>query len=135
MTTRTHRRLAGPTALVATLALTAIGAVPAYASHGGDDVVRRGACTGSTHVKVKAKHDDGRIEVEGEVDSNRNGQAWSWRLLHNGSVSARGTRTTKAPSGSFEVHRRVVDLKGTDSLTFRARSTRSGEVCRGTVRL
>jgi hypothetical protein len=120
--------------LVAALALTTFGVAPAYASH-GDDVVRRGGCTGSTHWKVKAGHDDGRIEVEGEVDSNRNGQTWAWRLVHNGSVSAHGTRTTKAPSGSFEVHRRVVNLKGTDTLTFRARNSRSGEVCRGTVRL
>jgi hypothetical protein len=128
MTTRTV-----PT-LVAALALTTLGAAPAHASHGGD-VVRRGACDGSTHWKVKASHDDGRIEVEGEVDSNRNGQAWAWRLVHNGSVSAHGTQTTKPPSGSFEVRRRVVDLKRTDSLTFRARNTKNGEVCRGTVRL
>jgi len=122
------------TTLVATLALTAFGAAPAYAS-GGDDVVRRGPCTGSTHWKVKAGHDDGRIEVEAEVDSNRNGQTWAWRIVHNGSVSARGSRTTQAPSGSFEVRRRVVDLAGTDTLTFRARNTRNGEVCRGTARL
>jgi len=121
-------------AITATLALTAIGAGPTYAS-GGDDVVRRGACTGSTHWKLKAGHDDGRIEIEAEVDSNRNGQSWAWRLVHNGSVSARGSRTTKAPSGSFEVRRRVVNLAGTDTVTFRARNTRNGEVCRGTARL
>ena len=99
------------------------------------DKVRRGGCTGSTHWKVKAGHDDGRIEFEGEIDSNHNGQTWHWRLRHNGSVSARGTATTHRPSGSFEVHRRVVNLKGTDTLVFRAKNRHSGEACRGRIRL
>ncbi len=107
---------------------------PATAS-GGDDVVRRGSCSGSADWKLKAKPDDGRIEVEGEVDSNRVGQSWNWRIKHNGTVSARGTATTRAPSGSFSVHRRMVDLRGTDTFVFRARNPRSGEVCRGIVRL
>jgi hypothetical protein len=123
---------------IAIAALTAV-AVPvtlaAPAQAGGDEVIRRGSCTGSTDWKLKAKHDDGRLEVEGEVDSNRNGQTWRWRFVHNGSVSARGTSRTHAPSGSFEVERRMVNLRGTDTITFRARNPNSGEVCRGTVRI
>ena len=88
-----------------------------------------------TDWKLKAKHDDGRLEVEGEVDSNRNGQDWRWRMVHNGSVSARGWATTHAPSGSFEVERRMVNLGGTDKIVFRARNPRTGEVCRGVVRI
>jgi len=99
---------------------------------GGDDrVIQVGSCTGSTDWKLKVKTDDGRLEVEGEVDSNRNGQRWDWTIRHNGSVSARGTATTVAPSGSFEVERRVVDLAGTDRIVFRA--VHAGEVCRGVV--
>lgn len=68
---------------IAIAALTAV-AVPvtlaAPAQAGGDEVIRRGSCTGSTDWKLKAKHDDGRLEVEGEVDSNRNGQTWRWRF-------------------------------------------------------
>ena len=45
-----------------------------------------------------------------------------------------GTATTKAPSGSFEVRRVVVDAPGTDKLVFRARNPRTDEVCRGVVR-
>jgi hypothetical protein len=106
---------------------------PAQAK-GGDDVVRRGSCTGATHWKLKVKPDDGRLEVEAEVDSNRVGQTWHWRLVHNGSTSASGTRKTTAPSGSFEVHRRMVNRPGTDTVTLRASNARSGERCVGTVR-
>ena len=127
--TRMRVALAG----VAVAALFA-GAAPASADDGGR-VLRTGACTGSAHWKLKAKHDDGRIETEAEVDSNRNGQKWRWRIVHNGSVSARGTATTRPPSGSYDVERRLVNFRGRDTITFRARNIRSGQVCRGTVRL
>ena len=60
----------------------------------GDDPVRRGSCSGSTDWKIKVGPEDGRLEVEAEVDSNRSGQTWRWRLVHDGSVSASGTRST-----------------------------------------
>ena len=75
-----------------TAALVA-GTAPA-ALAGGDDTVRRGSCSGSTDWKIKVGPEDGRLEVEAEVDSNRSGQTWRWRLLHDGSLSASGTRTT-----------------------------------------
>ena len=120
------------TGLVAAAALVATTTPVAFA-HGGDDKERRGSCTRSTDWKVKVGPEDGRLEVEGEVDSNRNGQTWRWRIMHNGSLSASGTRVTRAPSGSFEVRRTVVNLRGPDQIVFRARNPRSGEVCRGTV--
>ena len=122
------------TRLLAGALLTAAVAVPALpAAANEDDVIRRGSCSGSTDWEVKASPEDGRIEVEGEIDSNRNGQSWRWRLLHNGSLSDRGSRTTRAPSGSFEVRRVVVNLRGTDKLVFRAMNPTSGETCRGVV--
>ena len=123
---------------IAALALVAAAApvaVAGTASAGDGDVVRRGSCSGSTDWKLKAKHDDGRLEVEGEVDSNRNGQSWRWRMVHDGSLSARGTATTHAPSGSFSVERRMVNQRGTDKIVFKARNLRTGEVCRGVVRI
>ena len=116
--------------VAATLSLSAAG--PALAND--DDVIRRGSCSGATDWKVKASPEDGRIEVEGEVDSNRNGQTWRWRIRHNGSLSARGTATTQPPSGSFEVRRVLVDAAGTDKIVFRARNPRTDEVCRGVLR-
>jgi hypothetical protein len=122
-------------AVLALVAAAAPVAVAGTATAGDGDVVRRGSCSGSTDWKLKAKHDDGRLEVEGEVDSNRNGQDWRWRMVHDGSVSARGRATTHAPSGSFSVERRMVNLRGTDTIVFKARNPRTGEVCRGVVRI
>ena len=120
-------------AVVAAASLVTV-AGPAEAS-GGDDIVKRGNCARTTDWKLKVGREDGRFEVEGEIDSNRNGQTWGWLIRHNGSVSARGTRTTQAPSGSFEVRRLLVNLPGTDTIVFRATNTRNGEVCRGVVRI
>ena len=121
---------------LAALALVAAAAPVAVAgTASAGDVVRRGSCSGSTDWKLKAKHDDGRLEVEGEVDSNRNGQNWRWRMVHDGSLSARGTATTHAPSGSFSVERRMVNQRGTDTIVFKARNLRTGERCRGVVRI
>lgn len=122
------------TAAAAGLVVAALGA-PAAASGGGGRVENSGSCSGSADWKLKAKPDNGRIEVEAEVDSNVNGQVWAWKIKHDGNVSASGRSTTRGPSGSFSVNRRIVDTAGTDTITFRAENTRSGEVCRGTVTL
>jgi hypothetical protein len=121
---------------LSTLALPLAGVAPASASHGGGDAVRtHGGCGGPAVWKLKVKPDDGRIELEAEVDSNRNGQVWAWRIKHNGSLSAKGTRTTRGASGSFSVSRRMSDLAGTDHFTFRAVRRATGDVCRGTISL
>lgn len=116
---------------VAMTAVLLTGAGPAMAKDG--DVIRKGSCSGSGTWKLKASPEDGRIEVEGEIDSNRIGQRWRWRLKHNGTLSAKGRATTRAPSGSFEVRRVVVNVRGDDHLVFRATNRRTGEVCRGSV--
>ena len=129
-----HHKLA--VAFVAALAVPVALAGSASASGGGDDRVERsGSCSGSTDWKLKAKPDDGRLEVEGEIDSNRNGQTWNWVIRHNGAIAARGQARTTAPSGSFEVERRLANLAGVDTFVFRATNPASGEVCRGVVRI
>jgi hypothetical protein len=124
-------------ALTLTAVVASLGAIaPAHASHGGRAGVRTsGACSNAAHWKLKAKPDNGRIEVEGEVDSNHSGQVWHWVIKHNGNVSAKGTSTTAGRSGSFSVQRRVSNLPGTDHFVFRAKRSATGEVCRGTVSL
>jgi hypothetical protein len=123
-----------PTRIVSVALAAAALASPALPASANDaDVVRRGGCTLNADWKLKASPENGRIEVEGEVDSNKVGQTWNWRIVHNGSSSAHGSATTKAPSGSFEVRRLVVNLAGSDAITFRARNPRSDEVCRGSL--
>jgi len=132
--TITARIVAATVAAVATIAVPVTLAVPADA-RGGAEVIRTGDCSLRADWKLKVKQDNGRLEVEAEVDSNRVGQTWRWFIRHNGSISARGVATTQAPSGSFTVRRRLVDLAGIDTIVFRARNPRTDEVCRGVVRL
>jgi hypothetical protein len=125
-------RTALASAAVAALTLPMGLVAPATASHGGgDDVRTSGRCSGSAHWKLKAKQDDGRLEVEGEIDSNVAGQVWRWTFKHNGSLSAKGSKQTAGRSGSFEVGRRMADLAGADRFVFRA--THGSQVCRGTL--
>lgn len=111
-------------------------ALPSAASgHSDDDEVRRsGSCSGSTDWQVRAKRDDdGRIEVRGRVDGTSRGQAWRWRIKHNGSVSSAGSAKTRGESASFEVRRTLVDLPGEDRIVFRAVRPRTREVCRAVI--
>jgi hypothetical protein len=136
------RRSISTIAAAASIALL-VGAGPAVAGDGDDDnggsgggggddrVIRVGSCTGSADWKLKVKTDDGRLEVEGEVDSNQTGQRWAWTIRHNGGVSVRGTSRTTGRSGSFSVERTIVNLPGTDRVVFRA--VHAGQVCRGVI--
>ena len=98
-----------------------------------DDVIRRGACSDASDWKLKLSPENGRIEVEFEVDSNRVGQTWNVRLKNDGNVFFSGTRTTQAPSGSFEVRRLTNNGAGSDFIVGRAVNPKTGEVCRGTA--
>ena len=117
--------------LILAIAAAALVVVPATWAKDGDVLVR-GTCTSSTTSKLKLSEEDGRIEVEFEVDQNRNGVRWSVLLRRPTTVLVRTTRVTRAPSGSFELRRVVADLAGRDRITARATSP-SGEVCRATA--
>jgi hypothetical protein len=106
-------------------------ATPANAADG--DVRTHGACSASGTWKLKAKPDDGRLEVEGEVDVNRNGQSWNWKILRNGNVVANGSATTHAPSGSFSVQRRIANPAGSDRIGWRATNPATGNTCQGSL--
>jgi hypothetical protein len=129
---RTTTHVLAP-AIVVSSAVLLGSAVPALAK-GGDDVRTSGACQGGAHWKLKAGAEDGRIEVEGEVDSNRAGQTWKWSLTHNGTAAGSGTRQTAGRRGSFEVRRVTGNRAGTDTVVVTARRPGTQQVCRGTVR-
>lgn len=97
---------------------------------GGGDRGKRvaGTCTDGSSVKLKAKPDDGRLEVELEVDQNRNGVTWQVRVRRDGVLVVRRSATTHAPSGSFSVERKIANPAGSDRIAARATSP-SGEVC------
>jgi hypothetical protein len=113
------------------IAAAALVAVPATSAKDGDVLVR-GVCTGPSSSKLKLSEEDGRIEVEFEVDQNRNGVRWTVTLRRPTTLLVRTTRVTRGPSGSFELRRVVGDRAGSDRII--ARATRSsGEVCRATA--
>ncbi len=133
MTRTRSRTLVRPVVVGLALTTFSFGATSASAHDGSDDdrVTREGSCSGRADWELKVKTDDGRLEVEAEIDSSVGGQKWRWTLRHNGSVSDRGTATTTGSSGSFEVERKIVDLAGTDTVAFRA--ARKGQVCRAVI--
>ena len=105
--------------------------VPAMASHGGGGKERTGSCSQGAQWKLKAKTDDGGLEVEGEVDTNQSGQTFAWKIIDNGQVQAKGSSTTGGASGSFSVERRIPNQQGTDKLVFKAKNAANGETCTG----
>jgi hypothetical protein len=121
------------TVLTALLAIAV--ALPAVApAKNNPGVTRTGVCSGlGASWKLKAKHDDGRVETEFEVDQNRNGRRWNVVIRRNGVVVFRGSRITRPPSGSFSINRRIVNAVGRDRIVATARSVVGGGVCRGVV--
>lgn len=119
-----------------TVGLTAplvAAATPAFASGGGGGVRSSGACTNGGHFELKAKHDDGRIEMEYQVDSNRAGQVWAVRITDNGKVVVSRTATTAGPSGSFTIRKVIANQPGADKIN--ARATFQNHTCGGAVSL
>jgi hypothetical protein len=113
------------------VAVLLLSAAPSGAVAKDGDIIRRGSCSARSDWKLKLSPEDGRIEVELEVDQNRVGRTWNVALKRNGTVFWRGQRTTRAPSGSFEVRRVTNDGVGPDRIRARAVDPASGEVCRG----
>ena len=120
--------------VLAVLLVTAV-ALPALASARNDPgVIRSGSCSGSGATwKLKAKHDDGRVETEFEVDQNVAGRRWNVVIRRNGVVVFRGARITRPPSGSFSITRRIANAAGRDRILATARALAGGAVCRGVV--
>ena len=98
---------------------------------GSGDVIRTGSCSAASDWKLKLSPEDGRIEVEFEVDQNVVGDTWRLRFLRNGTLFATARTTTRAPSGSFEVRKLANDGSGTDAFRVRAANQSTGEVCVG----
>ena len=115
-------------ALTGVIAASFLALAPAAIAKDGD-VIRQGTCTGNSTAKIKLSPENGRIEVEFEVDQNKVGDTWRVKLRHNGVEFFTGTRTTQAPSGSFEVRKVVDNAAGTDTVRARARNLSTGEVC------
>jgi hypothetical protein len=123
--TTMSRSLIPLTLILFAAALLAVPAASAKRSH--PTVSVRGACSQQSTSKLKLSREDRRIEVEFEVDQNRNRVPWKVTFRRNGVRVASFTATTRAPSGSFEARRLIANRPGTDRIT--ARAVRSSETC------
>ena len=120
--------------IIITMVVASLLVIPmAPVSANEADVRRSGSCSGSTDWKLKLSPENGRIEVEFEVDQNRTGHDWKVVMKHDGDVFFRGTRTTAGRSGSFEVRDVTDNSNGTDNYVAKARNPQTDEVCRGTA--
>ncbi len=117
--------------IVALLVVASLGAVAGPVAAKDGDVIRRGQCTAASTWKLKLSPENGRIEVEFQVDQNRNGRLWYVTLRDNGVLVWKGSRYTQAPSGAFTVRRLITNRAGSDRIVARAVNARTGEVCRG----
>ena len=114
---------------IGTIAATAMGAaiLATGAAAKDGDVLVAGTCTGPSDAKLKLSEEDGGIEVEFEVDQNRNGVRWVVTLHRNGVLVGSRSRVTRGPSGSFEVG--FVARNGVGADRFVGRAARVGERC------
>src|SRR5262249_24701148 len=120
--------------VAATIVAVTQAAFASTAKH-GNGVEKSGTCSASSTWKLKAKPDNGKLEVEFEVDQNVSGDTWNVRLKDNGMVFFKGQRVTRDPSGSFEVRRLTANLDGTDMISARAANQSTGEVCRAALKI
>jgi hypothetical protein len=117
--------------VLAVAALATASSAPAKG--GGDPVVKQGSCSSSATWKLKAKIDGGVIETEFEVDQNVVGKKWRVVIRQNGVKRFSGSKTTKAPSGSFTVRRLLDNMAGSDRIVGKATALAAGQTCRGAL--
>ena len=123
-------RKIGTLVVVGALAFASLGGV---AHAGQNDVIERGGCSGSSDWKLKVSPDNGRLEVEFEVDQNVSGDTWRVRIRHGDTVVFRGSETTSGASGSFTTRIRENDSAGTDTFHAKARNVSTDELCKGSA--
>ena len=119
-------------ALAAAFAVGALVVAPSAMAKDGD-VIKEGNCTEGSDWKLKLSEENGKIEVEFEVDQNKVGDEWRVTLKHDGERFYRAVKETKGPSGSFEVERLEPNLAGDDRFVGKALNLSTGEECRGTA--
>jgi hypothetical protein len=130
LTNAIARRVGGAAGIgLMTAALLAVPQATLARHGGGGAVAHPGTCSGSSTTKIKAKPDDGMLEVEFEVDSNHNGQAWHVVLKKDGTRFYSANRVTHAPSGSFDANARTANTAGSNTIKGRATNIATGEVC------
>ena len=114
--------------VLAAAVATAAVAVPGAVAKDGNGIRVIGKCSAGVSSKLKVSAEDGGLEVEFEVDQNRNGIPWRVTLRRNGTLVAATTVKTHAPSGSFSLRRVITGTAGADRIVAVAKRP-SGATC------
>ena len=124
---RSRRSLLGLVVALLLLALSSVLWVSPVVSAAKDgDVIKTGSCTGGGTYKLKLSPQNGKLEIEFEVE-HKASQTWQVRIRRRGAIIFKGPKTTGAVSKSFTT--RLVNGPGTAG-QIRATATRpSGQSC------
>ncbi len=127
------KRFAMATAAVSCAALLAVPAA-ASAAPIRMEVEREsdGRCSARSTWDLNLEKENGRIDIDVEIDSPTAGQRWTIKVTHEGRTVVNRTRTTDR-DGEVEVSKHVPNTRGKDKVTFRATNRTTGEVCRATL--
>lgn len=120
-------RISFGTLLVSMITLTSISL-----SKDGD-VIRRSNCSGPAKSKLKASPENGRIEVEYEVDNATRGQRWVIVLKKGRRTILQRTKTVNS-AGEIRVRKVTSNGSGSERISALARNLNTGERCSVTLR-
>jgi hypothetical protein len=131
MLKRTKRIVAGAVVMTSVLALAPMAAASA-STRPVPQVARHGSCSGQADWKLKVAPENGRLQVEFEVQHATAGEHWQVKIKENGSPLLSSGKVVRA-DGSFDVKHRANNTSGPDRFVARATNASSGESCVGTV--
>ena len=106
--------------LAIALLVFALSAAAAQAHDGGGDVNAAGVCGRGATASLRLRADDGQIELRFRLRQRSGRGVWRIAIVHEQRVSSRATKRTTRSDDSFELRRRLVDLRGSDTVTVHA---------------
>lgn len=129
-TLRRTTALAATTALIAT-PLLAIGASPASAAE------KNGRCDGA-RFSLDVEKDDGRFEVDADIDDAPRGSKWRIVLKQNGKTFVKTTRVARDDDdrrGDISIERNRPDTRGNDVFRMTVNKVGTPGSCSRVIRL
>jgi hypothetical protein len=116
---RTLRDVTRVLAIALLVFVLSAGAAEAHGG-GGDDVNAAGICGRGATASLRLRADDGQIEVRFRLRQRSGRGVWRIAIVHEQRVSSRATKRTTRSDDSFELRRRLADLRGSDTVIVHA---------------
>jgi hypothetical protein len=126
------KRIGAVVVVITTLLLLAPMATADASTRPAPQVARHGSCSRQADWKLKVAPENGRLQVEFEVEHATPSAHWQVRIKENGSRLLSIGKVVRA-DGSFDVKHRANNTSGPDRFVARATNASSGESCVGTV--